>query len=192
VSGSGCPGSKGERRAVADGGEGGAEVVVVYGGDLGFVGDQPRDAHYLGVVAGVVAEAAGGEDYAGERRSLRVDAGFECGGFLARESLAVLAPESGSGPARTAPEPCARGGRRCSYGTARRWKPGVRSPAREWSRMGLDKRFVLGVASLPDVVSGGCGWPKTRSGLGIRAEQRKRRKAMLALLPRVGTGRQEP
>jgi hypothetical protein len=31
---------------------------VVYRGDLGFVGDQPRDAHYLGVVAGVVAEAA--------------------------------------------------------------------------------------------------------------------------------------
>lgn len=67
---------------------------MVYGGDLGLVGDQPRDAHYLGVVAGVVAEGAGGEDDAGERRSLRVDEGFECGGFLVRESLAVLAPES--------------------------------------------------------------------------------------------------
>jgi hypothetical protein len=67
---------------------------VVCGGDLGLVGDQPRDAHYVGVVAGVVAEGAGGEDYAGVRRSLRVEAGFECGGFLVRESLAVLAPES--------------------------------------------------------------------------------------------------
>jgi hypothetical protein len=43
---------------------------VVEGGDLGFVGDQPRDAHDLGVVAGVVAEAAGGEGDLGERRSL--------------------------------------------------------------------------------------------------------------------------
>src|SRR5712691_2731161 len=68
---------EGERRAVADGGEPGAEVVVVEGGDLGLVGDQPGDAHYLGVVAGVVAEAAGGEDYAGERRSLRVEEGLE-------------------------------------------------------------------------------------------------------------------
>src|SRR6266567_4777270 len=64
---------EGKRRAVADGGEPGAEVVVVEGGDFGFVGDQPRDAHDLVVVAGVVAEAAGGKDDAGERRSLRVD-----------------------------------------------------------------------------------------------------------------------
>jgi hypothetical protein len=46
---------------------------VVYRGDLGLVGDQPRDAHDVGVVAGVVAEGAAGEDYAGERRSLWVD-----------------------------------------------------------------------------------------------------------------------
>ena len=92
--GSGCSGSKGERRAVADGGEPGAEVIGVYGGELGFVGDQPRDPHDVGVVAGVVAEAAGGEDYAGERRSLRVEAGFEYGGVLVGESLAVLAPET--------------------------------------------------------------------------------------------------
>src|SRR6266852_516369 len=85
---------EGERRAVADGGERGAEVVVVYGGDLGFGGDQPRDAHDLGVVAGVVAEASGGEDYAGERRSLRVAERFEFGGVLVAESLAIPAPES--------------------------------------------------------------------------------------------------
>jgi len=69
---------EGERRAVADGGERGAEVVVVDGGDLGFGGDQSRDAYDVGVLAGVVAEGAGGEDYAGERRSLRVEAGFDC------------------------------------------------------------------------------------------------------------------
>ena len=67
---------------------------MIEGGDLGFVGDQPRDAHDLVVVAGVVAEAAGGKDDAGERRSLRVDACFECGGFLTGESVSVLAPES--------------------------------------------------------------------------------------------------
>jgi hypothetical protein len=34
--------------------------------------------------------------------------------------------------------------------------------------------------------------PKTRSGPGIRAEQRKRRRPTVALLTAVGTARQEP